>query len=111
MRAGAKKWMIRMLTPIFKIFKGKHVTTNLIESKNSQLKGNGVGKKQRDAEYGHQLFTLRAFFVEFHYLPFTNLTGRPLYKYLMKDEKKKKIGYQIHEGKRVLVQSVLSAFD
>ena len=111
MRTGAKKWMIRMLTPIFKIFKGKHVTTNLIESKNSQLKDNGAGKKQRDAKYGHQLFTLRAFFVEFHYLPFTNLTGRPLYSYLMKDEKKKKIGYRIREDKRNLVQTVLSGYE
>ncbi|GAH55137.1 unnamed protein product, partial [marine sediment metagenome] len=64
MRVGAKKWIVQMLTPVFKIFKGKHVTTNLIESKHSQVKGNGAGRKQRDAEYGHQLFTLNAFFVE-----------------------------------------------
>jgi hypothetical protein len=83
----------------------------LIESKNSQVKGNGAAKKQRDAEYGHQLFTLHAFLVEFQYLPFTNLTGRPLYNYLMKDEKKKKIGYKIPEGKRILVQTVLSGYE
>ena len=111
MRAGAKKWMIQMLTPILKIFKGKHVTTNLIESKNSQIKGNGAGKKQRDVEYGHQLFTLNAFFVEFHYLPFTTLTGRPLYKYLMIESKKKEVGYRTLEGKRNSIQTVLSAFD
>ena len=111
MRAGAKKWMIRILAPIFKIFKGKHVTTNLIESKNSQVKGNGAGKKQRDAEYGHQLFTLNAFFVEFHHLPFTTLTGRPLYKYLMIESKKKELGYRTLEGKRKSIQTVLSAFD
>ena len=111
MRTSAKKWMIRMLAPIFKIFKGKHVTTNLIESKNSQVKGNGAGKKQRNSEYGHQLFTLHAFLVEFHYLPFTNLTGRPLYNYLMKNEKMKKIGYRILEGKRILVQTVLNGYE
>jgi hypothetical protein len=111
MRAGAKKWMIQMLTPIFKIFKEKHVTTNLIESKHSQIKGNGAGKKQRDKEYGHQLFTLLAFLVEYGFIPFTNLTGRPLYNYLIKDDKKKKIGYRIPEGKRILVQTVLSGYE
>jgi len=110
-RAGAKKWMIQMLTPIFKIFKEKTITTNLIESKHSQIKGNGGGKKQRDKEYGHQLFTLHAFLVEYGHIPFTNLTGRPLYNYLMKDDKKKKIGYRIPEGKRILVQTVLNGYE
>ncbi len=64
MHAGAKKWMILMLSPIFKIFKGIHITTNKIESKYSQIKGSGVRKKQRDKEYGHLLFTLHAFIVE-----------------------------------------------
>ena len=100
-----------MLVPIFKIFKGKHVTTNLIESKNSQVKGNGAAKKQRDAEYGHKLFTLNAFFVEFHYLPFTTLAGRPLYKYLMIESKKKEVGYKTLESKGNSIQTVLSAFD
>ena len=111
MRAGAKKWMLQMLTPIFKIFMGKHVTTNLIESKHSQIKGNGAGKKQRDKEYGHLLFTLHAFLVECGYIPFTTLTGRPLYSYLMKDEKKKKIGYKIPDDKRILVQTVLLGYE
>jgi len=111
MRAGAKKWMLQMLSPIFKIFKGKHITTNKIESKFSQVKGNGAGKKQRDKEYGHLLFTLHTFVVEYGYIPFTNLTGRPLYKYLMKDVKKKKIGYRLPEGKRNFVQTVLSGYE
>ena len=111
MRTGAKKWMIHMLMPIFKIFKGKHVTTNKIESKHSQIKGSGVGKKQRDKEYGHLLFTLHAFIVEYGYIPFTNLTGRPLYKYLMKDDKKKKIGYKIPEGKQAFIQTTLSGYE
>jgi len=110
MRAGSKKWMIQMLTPIFKIFKGKHITTNLIESKHSQIKGSGAGKKQRDEEYGHLLFTLKAFIVEYEYIPFTNLTGRPLYSYLMIDIKKKKLGYQILEGERKSLQTVLSDY-
>ena len=111
MRAGAKKWMLQMLSPIFKIFKGKHITTNKIESKHSQVKGNGAGKKQRDKEYGHLLFTFHAFVVEYGYIPFTNLTGRPLYIYLMKDVKNKKIGYRLPEGKRIFVQTVLNGYE
>ena len=64
LRAGSHKWMITMLTPLFKIFKGKYVITNLIESKYSQVKGNGADRKQQDEEYGHQLFTLHAFIID-----------------------------------------------
>ncbi len=110
-RAGTKKWMIRMLTPIFKIFKGKHITTNKIESKHSQVKSNGAGRKQRDREYGHKLYTLHTFLVEYGYIPFTNLAGRLLYSYLIKNSKKKKIGYRIPKGKRISVQTVLSAYE
>lgn len=80
---------IHLLTSLFKIFKGKHATTNLIESKHFQVKGSGAGRKQKDDQYGHQLFTLHAFIVEHEYIHFTNLAGRPLYKYLMKDQKRK----------------------
>lgn len=111
MRAGSSKWMIDMLTPLFKIFKGKHFTTNLIESKHSQVKRNGAGRKQQDKDYGHQLFALHAFLVEHEYLPFVNLSGRRLYKYLMVDVKKKEGGYRILEGNRKSVQTVLCAFE
>jgi len=110
MRAGAKKWMINLLTPLFKIFKGKHATSNLIESKNSQVKGNRAGRKQKDGEYGHRLFALHAFLLEHDQLPFTDLAGRPLYKYLTKEQKKKEVGYKLLEDKRYTVQTALSAF-
>ena len=111
MRAGAKKWMIQLLTPLFKNFKGQHATTNLIESKHSQVKGNGAGRKQRDEDYGHRLYTLHAFIVEHDYIPFTNLAGRPLYKYLMKNQKKKDIGYMFLESNHHYIQTVLNAFE
>ena len=111
MRAGAKKWMLRMLTPIFKIFKGKHITTNKIESKHSQVKGNGAGRKQRDEEYGHKLYMLHTYIVEYGHIPFTNLAGRPLYRYLMKKSNKKRIGYKTLENDREFVQTVLSAYE
>jgi len=34
-----------------------------------------------------------------------------LYKYLMKNEEKKKIGYRIPENKRMLVQTVLDGYE
>ena len=110
MRAGSRKWMIRILTPFFKIFKGKCVTTNLMESKNAQVKGSGAQRKQQDPIYGHQLFALHAFIVDNNYIPFTNVAGRPLYKYLMKEQKKKEIGYPLPEGKQNYVQTVLGSF-
>jgi len=110
MRAGAKKWMLQLLVPIFKYFKGKYITTNLIESKHSQVKRKGVGRKQRDKEYGHQLFALHAFLAEYDYLPFTNLVGRPLYRYLTKKVEKKGFGYTLLEHEQKSVQTVLSAF-
>ncbi len=111
MRAGAKKWILQMLMPIFKIFKGKHITTNKIESKHSQVKGNGAGRKQRDKDYGHKLYMLHTFLVEYGYIPFTNLTGRPLYKYLIKSSKKKKMGYKTLESERIYIQTVLSDYE
>lgn len=111
MRAGAKKWMLQLLLPLFKIFKGKHITTNLIESKHSQIKGNGAIKKQRDKEYGHLLFTLQAFIAECGHVPFTNMTGRPLYTYLMTEHEKKKIGYKILESNQSFIQTTLSGYE
>ena len=111
MRVGAKKWMFQMLIPIFKIFKGKHITTNKIESKHSQVKRNGAGRKQRDKEYGHKLYVLHTFLVEYGYIPFTNLAGRPLYSYLIKSNKKKKMGYKTLENDRIYVQTVLRAYE
>ena len=100
-----------MLNPIYKIFKGKHITTNKIESKHSQVKSNGAGRKQRDKEYGHQLYMLHTFLVEYGYIPFTNLEGRPLYTYLIKSSKKKKMGYKTLENDRNYVQTVLNAYE
>jgi len=111
MRAGAKKWMFQMLMPIFKIFKGKHITTNKIESKHSQVKRNGAGRKQRDKEYGHKLYAFHTFLAEYGYIPFTNLVGRPLYSYLIKSNKKKKMGYKTLENDRIYVQTVLSTYE
>ena len=111
MRKGAKTWMIRMLTPIFKIFKGKCITTNNIESKHAQVKGNGAGRKMRDREYGHRLYMLHSYIVEYDHIPFTNLAGRPLFRYIMKKSKKKRIGYKTLGSERNLVQTVLSSYE
>ncbi|MHA1291713.1 MAG: hypothetical protein ACTSQJ_03480 [Promethearchaeota archaeon] len=49
--------------------------------------------------------------MEHVYIPFTNLTGRPLYKYLTKDNKKKKIWYKIPVGKQIFIQTTLSGYE
>jgi len=64
LRKGGNRWMVRMLQPLFKIYKGKHLTSNLIESKNSQVKRHGGDRKQQDAVYGHKLFSFCAFVAE-----------------------------------------------
>jgi hypothetical protein len=110
-RAGAKKWILRMFTPLFKLFKGKHITTNKIESKHSQVKGSGAGRKQRDGDYGDKLYKLHTFLVEYGYIPFTNLTGRPLYKFLIKNSKKEKVGYNLLENDCNYIQTVLSDYE
>jgi hypothetical protein len=48
--------------------------------------------------------------VEHQYLPFTDLTGRPLYKFLIEKSKKEKIEYRIPENKRISIQTVLSTY-
>ena len=110
MKRGARKWMIRMLGPLFKLFKGKCITTNLVESKHSQVKRKGHLRKQRDANYGHELFVFTAFVAETSHLPPITLTGRPLWKYLMKPPDKKVYGYSIPGGNGITIQTVLPAF-
>jgi len=75
------------------------------------VKSNGAGRKQRDREYGHKLYMLHTFIVEYKHIPFTNLTGRALYTYLIKNNKKKKMGYKILEGNQFYVQTVLSDYE
>ena len=82
-----------------------------MESKLSQIKRSGAGRKQRDNEYGHKLYAFHTFLVEYGYIPFTNLVGRPLYSYLIKSNKKKKMGYKTLENDRFYVQTVLSAYE
>ena len=108
---GSKKWKIQILTPVYKHFKGKYITTNLMDSKYSQDKRNGANRKQSDKRYRHKIFVLYASLVENKHIPFTNLAGRPLYKSLMKSNKKEKIEYKIVENKRISIQTVLSSYE
>lgn len=106
-RKGSTDWMIRMMQPLFKKFKGRCATTGLIESKNHQIKHTGGDRKQQDAKYNHYLFALSSFIVENGYLPSTDLHGRPLYKYLMKESKQKILKYTTVKNNTRLIQMTL----
>lgn len=107
MRRGASKWMVRLLDPLFKAFGGKHLTSSLVESKHHQVKSGPAGRKQQDVEYGHQLFTLSAFIADHGFLPLTNIPGRPLYRYLMKERDRESAGYATRREERTSIQTVL----
>lgn len=106
-RKGSTDWMIRMLQPLFKKFKGKCATTGLIESKNHQIKHTSGDRKQQDEKYNHYLFALSSFIVENGYLPMTNLYGRPLYKYLMKESKAEVFRYVSIKDNIKMIQMTL----
>lgn len=108
LRKGSKRWMIGMLQPLFKIFKGRVMTTSLIESKNHQIKSMSGDRKQQDPDYNHKLFALSSFIVEFGHIPHVNLSGRPLYKYLMKDHKTEALSYVKYQNEKKIVQTTLS---
>lgn len=106
-RAGSTNWMIRMLNPLFKVFKGQHMTTGYVESKHHQVKSVGARRKQQDPQYNHELFALCCYIVDNGHLPSTNFQGRPLYKYLMKNQRQTKPHYVIMEKNVKIIQTTL----
>lgn len=110
LRADSRKWMIKMLTPLLKIFKGKHVTSNIVEGKHSQIKSHGLLRKQQDPIYQHQEFVFRAYITEHGHLPQITLHGRYLWKYLIKPKKKEIKSYDLWSNGCRFTQSSLMAF-
>ena len=109
-RKGSTDWMIRMLTPLFKKFKGKCMTTALIESKNYQIKILSGDRKQQECGYNHILFALSSYIIETGHLSTTNLHGRSLYKYLIKKKKKVNLSYvTIKNGIRTVQKTILTS--
>ncbi len=90
LRAGSYKWMKELLTAVLKIFNGKHVISNMVEGKHSQVKGHGRLRKQHDYIYQHQEFVFNAYIVEHGHLPPMTLPRRYLWKYLVKPKKKER---------------------
>jgi len=109
-RAGASKWMAAMVAPLVKIFKGKRVTTNWVESKHSQVKRKGASRKQQDVKYGDALFHVCAYLAERGDLPPVSLEGRPLFKYLVHNQGKSREGYYFHKDGAIYKQLLLSAY-
>jgi hypothetical protein len=110
LRAGAQQWMIDMIQPLIPIFKDKCVTNNPVESKHSQVKRKGRIRKQKDRQYGDEMFQISAYIAEHGHLPSVMLAGRPLFKYLTTPKKKEKEEYRIAENGTIMVQSVLSSY-
>ena len=107
---GGSRWMIRMLQPLFNIYKGKHLTSNLIESKNSQVKRHGGDSKQQNAVYGHKLFSFCPFVAEYDYLHLIQVEGRPLNNKLMIEQPSREWKYHIYENGTNYNQKVMDTY-
>lgn len=108
-RKGSTDWMIRMLTPLFRKFKEKCMTTGSIESKHHQIKQISGDRKQQELGYNHILFSLSSYIIETGKFPATNLLGRPLYKNLIKERKKINLNYvTIKNGVRTIKRTILT---
>lgn len=110
LRAGSSKWMTALLQPLLKIFKGKHVTSNKVEGKHSQIKGHRHLRKQQDCVYQHQEFVFNAYIAEHGHLPPITLRGKYLWKYLIKSKKKAFKAYDLWSNGTHFIQSSLMAF-
>lgn len=110
LRAGSHEWMLHLMTPVLKIFNGKHATTNIIEGKHSRIKGSRKIRKQPDPIYQHQEFVLQAFISEHGHLPSATLHGKYLWTYLTRPEKIERKAYDLVSNGQHLVQVSLTAF-
>ncbi len=84
-----------MLTSLLKIFKGKYVTSNIVEGKHTQIRGHGLLRKQQDPIYQHQEFIFPAYIAEHEHLPQTTLHGKYLCNYLTKPKKREFKSYDL----------------
>jgi len=109
-KSGAKQWMLTMLMPLLKIFKEKCMTNNGAESKHSQIKRKGASRKQKDEKYSDSLFKLCAYLAEHKKFPRVSLTGRPLFKYLIKPVEKQINQYVFHNKCSNSHQILLSTY-
>jgi len=110
MKKGCKIWMQRIFQRLLPLFAGKCITNNRVESKHSQIKRCGNLRKQLDIDYCDKLFLLQEYLTIHKHLPPVNLKGRPLYKYLMKPNKKRHKGYAKIENGKKKTQSLISSF-
>ncbi|TFG17094.1 MAG: hypothetical protein EU530_11120 [Promethearchaeota archaeon] len=107
---GSKSWMKKMIEPLFPIFSQKCVTNNRVESKHSQLKRTGRLRKQQQAEYADKLFQLQEYIMKTGHLPETYLEGKPLYKFLIPNDKRRVEGYPLIQNEKKMVQTIIPAY-
>ncbi|MFO8018481.1 MAG: hypothetical protein R6U96_07585, partial [Promethearchaeia archaeon] len=108
--AGSHVWMSKMLAPVLKLFKGKCISSNVVESVHSRIKRHRRLRKQQDPVYQHQEFVFHAYLQEHGHLPPVLLHGKYLWKYLTKKRKREWISYKLRSTEQNMVQSSLLAF-
>jgi transposase-like protein len=108
--AGSHTWMADMLTPLLKLFKGKCVSSNVVEGVHSRIKRHRHLRKQQDPVYQHQEFVLYAYVSEHGHLPSATLYGKYLWKYLTEPGENEGISYELRSPEQHIVQSSLMAF-
>ena len=92
------------------VFAHKHITNNRIESKNSQIKRCGGSRKQPSSEYSDNLVQLSEYIAQHQCLPEVTLKGRPLFKYLMQQQKLMHFQYKITKNGKNTAQKVISSY-
>ena len=102
--------MKKLFLVLMPIFHHKCITNNRIESKNSQIKRCGENRKQPDRFYNDNLVQLYEFISQNDKLPKVTLNGRPLYKYLMKEEYQESFKYKICAISKSGYQKTISSY-
>ncbi len=110
LRHGSKTWMTKMISPLFPIFYEKCITNNRVESKHAQIKRTGHLRKQQNREYTDKAFQLQEYIVKNGHLPETFLEGKPLYRYLIQNSKKRVVGYQFYVNEKKMIQTIIPAY-
>ncbi len=108
--AGSHVWMTEMLTPLLKLFRGKCVSSNVVEGVHSRNKRHRHLRKQQDPIFQHQEFLLYAYISEHGHLPQFLLHGKYLWKYLTKPEEPERVSYELRSNEQHVIQTSLMPF-
>ena len=108
--AGSQTWMSDLLTPLLKLFKGKCVSSNVVEGVHSRIKRHQRLRKQQDPVYQHQEYVFHTYISEHGHLPEILLRGKYLWKYLTITKKRELVSYELESHGQTIIQTSLMAF-